>query len=115
MIITVTSIKLKSVWLFFRLSKYGFKIQQQAKKSKGFIKIKNTGFGYLHYTLSVWESIEDLKKFASEGEHKEAMRHSRELSHEIRTYTYTADKLPAWSEVKELLAGKAKVISYTKE
>lgn len=115
MIITVTSIKLKSLWLFFRLSMYGFKIQQQAKKSKGFIKMKNTGFGYLHYTLSVWESVEDLKKFASEGAHKEAMKLSRELSHEIRTYTYTADKLPPWSEVKELLAGKAKVISYSKE
>jgi heme-degrading monooxygenase HmoA len=112
MIINVTSIKLKSVWLFFRLTMHGFKIQQQAKKSKGFIKMKNTGFGYDHFTLSVWENSEDLKSFAVSGAHKEAMKISRELAREIRTYTYTAENIPGWSDVKKLLQSNSKVITY---
>ncbi|MDZ4710875.1 MAG: hypothetical protein SGI89_00955 [bacterium] len=44
MIVTVTSIKLRSVFNFFRLLMFGLKIIRQTKTQKGFIKMKNTGF-----------------------------------------------------------------------
>ena len=112
MVITVTSIKLRSVWYFFRLSMFGFKIQKQPKSEKGFIKMKNTGFGYEHYTLSVWQSEADLKRFARSGEHSAAMKHTRELASEVRTYTYTSDTIPEWKNVKQLLKEKAKVLKF---
>ena len=91
---------------------FGFKIQKQAKSEKGFIKMKNTGFGYEHYTLSVWQSEADLKRFARSGEHSAAMKHTRELASEVRTYTYTSDTIPDWKNVKQLLKEKAKVLKF---
>ena len=91
---------------------FGFKIQKQAKSEKGFIKMKNTGFGYEHYTLSVWQSEADLKRFARSGEHSAAMIHTRELASEVRTYTFTSDIIPDWKNVKQLLKEKAKVLKF---
>jgi hypothetical protein len=112
MIITVTSIKLRSVWYYFKLTLLGFKIVKQLKSEKGFIKMKNTGFGYDHYTLSVWRSTDDLKRFSGSGAHAEAMKHTKLIATEIRTYTYNSDSLPNWKEVKKLLAGNSKVLNF---
>lgn len=112
MVITVTSIKLRSPWKFFRLSIFGYKVQKQIKVEKGFIKLKNTGFGKDHYTLSVWQSTEDLKRFAKTGAHAVAMRSSKELSTEIRIYTYTSDTIPDWKEAKALLMEKGKILNF---
>lgn len=91
---------------------FGYKIQKQAKSEKGFIKMKNTGFGYDHFTLSAWQSEADLKRFARSGEHSTAMKHTRELATEVRTYTYSSDTLPDWSNAKKLLKEKAKVLKF---
>lgn len=56
MIVTVTSLKLRKLWNFFRLSFHGMQVMKQTKTQKGFIKMKNTGFGYIHCTLSAWET-----------------------------------------------------------
>jgi heme-degrading monooxygenase HmoA len=112
MYITVTSIKLRSVWYFFKLSLNGMRILKQTKGEKGFIKMKNTGFGYLHYTLSAWETQEDIKRFAHQGAHKEAMKLSKSLSTEIRIYTYQSPELPGWDEAKKLLAENGRILQY---
>ena len=112
MVKTVTSIKLRSVWYFFRLSLFGYRIQKQAASESGFIKMKNTGFGYEHFTLSAWQSEGDLKRFARSGEHSAAMKRTRELATEVRTYTYTSETLPDWKDAKKLLKDKAKVLKF---
>ena len=110
--ITVTSIQLRSPWQFFKLSNHGRKIQAQAKKSPGFVKMKNTGWGKLHYTLSVWDSEAAMKAFARTGAHMEAMKQSAALSHEIRTYTYESESLPDWKEAKRLLLQNGKTMKF---
>lgn len=113
MTLTITYIRLKSLWGFFKLSWFGLKISQQAKSKKGFIKMKNTGFGYHHYTLSVWETEGDMKVFAySDGVHKDAMKKSKVISTEIRTYTYEEEQIPSWKEAKILVAEKGKVLRF---
>ena len=112
MFITITSLKLKSVWGFFRLSLNGFKISNQAKNENGFVALKNTGFGYWHYTITQWQSEEDLKRFAHSGAHREAMKQSASLASEIRTYTFAADELPNWQEAKKLLNQHGKVLTF---
>ena len=112
MYVTVTSLKLRSVWGFFKLSLFGLKISKQAKTEKGFIAMKNTGFGLLHYTLSCWQTEEDLKHFAHSGQHKEAMKSSARLAIEIRTYSYEAATLPDWSTAKNLLLEKGKLLQF---
>lgn len=101
MTITITSIRLKSLWYFFKLSWHGFKITMQVRKTSGFIKMKNTGFGYLHYTITAWESEEAMRKAMQEGAHGAAMKESAKLATEIGTYSYEAETFPSWKEAKE--------------
>lgn len=112
MIITITSLKLRHWRGFFKLSLWGLKISRQAKTQKDFIEMKNTGFGYLHFTLSVWESEEGLKNFARSGAHLEAMKESRNLATEIRIYTFQSEQIPDWQEAKRMLFENGKVILF---
>lgn len=112
MFVTITSLKLKSLWGFFRLSLYGLRISHQAKAEKGFLDMKNTGFGYNHYTASLWQSEVDLKRFARSGAHLEAMKLTGTLAREVRTYTFAATKIPDWKEAKELLQANGKVLTF---
>lgn len=112
MYVTITSLKLRSVFGFFKLSWFGFKISQQAKAEKGFIAIKNTGFGLFHYTLTLWQSEADLKRFAHSGFHLKAMKSSALLATEIQTYTYASATMPNWSTAKKLLLEKGKRLQF---
>ena len=112
MFVTITSLKLKSVWGFFKLSWLGLKISNQAKKEQGFLAIKNTGLGYMHYTLTQWQTEDDLKRFAHSGEHLNAMKGGGKLATRICTYTYATDRMPDWSSAKKLLHEKGKPLTY---
>ena len=112
MIVTVTSLKFRKLWNFFRLSLYGMQVTKQSKTQKAFITMKNTGFGYMHYTLSAWETEEDVKNFAKSGAHLQAMKEIAAIATQIATYTYEADKMPYWKEAKELLMQKGKVLRF---
>lgn len=112
MIVTVTSIRLRSLWKYFRLIRFSFKVTLQARKQSGFIRFKNTGWGYMHYTLTTWESITSMQQFARSGAHVKAMKASKELGTEIRTYTYESDAMPAWPEAKKLLHERGKVLTF---
>jgi hypothetical protein len=109
MIISVTSIRLKSVWHFFRLSLFGLKVSQQAKAEKGFIGMKNTGFGYMHYTMSCWQTEVDAKRFARTGAHAEAMKAGSQIANEVRIYSYAGEHMPDWKEAKQLLIDRGKI------
>src|SRR5262245_1068283 len=100
MVVTVTSLRLKSLWGFFRLSWWGFKISLQARKSKGFVKMKNTGLGYLHFTASIWQSAEDAKAFAHSGAHMHAMREMKSLASEVRIFSFPGNQMPDWKEAR---------------
>lgn len=114
MIVTVTSIQLRSVWGFFRLSLFGLKIMGQLKTEQGYVKMLKTGSGKLHYTLTVWQSEADMKRFARTGEHLAAMKAGKALASETRSYSYETDTIPAWPEAKRLLMEQGKVVSYDK-
>ena len=94
------------------MSYLALKIVRQTGTQKGFVEMKNTGFGYLHFTLSVWESEADMKDFARSGAHLKAMKSSQKLSTEIRIYTFQSEQVPDWKEAKQLLFEKGRVISF---
>jgi hypothetical protein len=115
MFITITAIKLRSVWNFFHLSWLGFLSMQQLKGEKGFRKFKNTGFGYWHYTMTSWDSEEDLKRYAKTGNHLEVMKKSSIIASEFRTYTYQGEMMPNWKEAKELVAVNGRGLKFEKK
>jgi heme-degrading monooxygenase HmoA len=112
MVISVTYIKLRKLHYFFRLSYHGMHIMKQAKSQKGFIGMKNTGFGYNHYTLSAWETKEDVIDFSKSGAHLNAMKEGSKLASEIRIFTFDDFVMPEWKEAKDLLFANGKVIKY---
>lgn len=74
--------------------------------------MKNTGFGYCHYTASVWQSAQDAKDFAHSGYHLKAMGQTKALATEVRIYTFTAEQMPNWEEAKKLVQEKGRVYTY---
>jgi hypothetical protein len=112
--ITITSIRLKSWWHFFELARLSIAIQEQLKKQNGFISMKRSGFGYIHYTLSVWQSEEALKLFAKEGSHRVAMSRTAAVATETLTHTYQSDNIPNWKEARRLLGLHGKLLSFKK-
>jgi hypothetical protein len=112
MIISLTYLKLKSIWKFFPLSYNAMHIVRQTRAQEGFVKMKSMGFGYHHYTLSVWDGEKDLKEFSRSGAHLRAMKKSNSLASEIRIYTYHDEKIPSWKEVKAILREKGKVFTF---
>jgi hypothetical protein len=75
--------------------------------------MKNTGFGYLHFTLSAWETEEDMKKFYREGPHLNAMKKTSVIAAETRTYSYKTETFPKWNEAKELLLKNGKALRWS--
>jgi hypothetical protein len=108
--VTITSIELKGSLKFFALSAKALAIIKQLKATncKDFKKL---GFWVKHYTMTLWNNENELKKFGKSGAHLEAMKKSRYIAKEIRTITLDADKLPSWKEAKKLLRN-VKVIKY---
>jgi hypothetical protein len=100
--VTITSVELKGPLKFFLLSYQALHITRQLKTTncKAF---KKRGIWTLHYTMTLWNSEAELKAFAKSGAHLDAMKRSKEIAKEIRTYTYDATELPAWKEAKQLL------------
>ena len=112
MVVTLTSLKLRSRWGFFRLSWNGLKISLQARKSPGFVAMKNAGSGYLHFTMSLWKDEKDAQAFARSGAHRAALKEGPSLAAEVRIHTYAADALPPWPEAKALLEKHGRAIAY---
>ncbi len=112
MIVTITSVRLRKLWYYFPLTYRALFITLQIRRSPGFIEMKNTGSGYLHFTLSAWKTEEDMRTFARSGKHAEAVRHASELASEVRTLTYETDELPPWDEARAKLFAEGRVINF---
>jgi hypothetical protein len=108
--VTITSIELKGPFKFFALSYSALKILQQLKATNC-LAIKKRGIWTKHYTMTLWNSEQELKDFARSGAHLTAMKEGGKIAKEIRTYTYDADALPDWKTAFELLE-KAKPVRY---
>ena len=111
MIAVITSIELKSPFKYFPLIANSSQIVRQLQKSDGCIGYKFRGIWTKHYTITCWETHEQMGAFAKSGSHLQAMGKSKALAKEIRTYTYETDTMPNWKEAKALLR-EGKVLSY---
>ncbi len=109
--ITITSIELKGPFKFFALSFQALQILKQLKTTncKDF---KKRGIWTTHYTMTLWNSEEELKSFAQSGAHLEAMKKAKKIAKEIKTLTMDATELPNWKTAIQLLNEKGKSYTY---
>lgn len=109
MLISITAVRLRKLRYFFPLTWKALGITLQTRQSTGFIKMKNTGFGHLHYVITSWESKEDMMNFMRAGAHGEAMKAIATLASEMYSVHYEADEFPKWKEAKKrVLAGNVR-------
>ena len=100
--VSITSIELKGPLKFFLLSMHARKILMQLKATS-YKAFKKRGIWTTHYTMTLWNSEEEMREFVRSGAHLEAMKASKKIAKEIRSFTYDADQLPDWKEAKRLL------------
>ena len=109
MIISITLIKLKTPLHYFRLVFHYLKIAKQAN-SEHCLLVKSSGLWTTFYTLTQWQSMEDLKRFMRKGNHLRAMKISSLIAMEIRTHSFETTTVINWREAKRLVNEKGKVI-----
>lgn len=108
--VSITSIELKGPFKFFGLSANALSIIRQLKKSDC-VAYRKRGFWNKHYTMSMWNSEEEMRAFATSGAHLKAMKDSALLAREIRVITIDSEEFPNWKKAKELLQ-QGKVLRY---
>ncbi len=111
MVVTLTSLELKSPMKFIAFTLQVMKIVKQLKGSNC-ISFKLSGFWTKHYTMTLWESAEASRSFAREGFHLESMKQSASLSKEIRTLTIESKTLLSWKEAKERLLKDGRILKF---
>ncbi len=109
--LVITSIKLKSVGQFFAFANHARLVLKQMKNHsvKGF---KKGGFWKEHFTMSLWESEEDLKAFYTSGAHLNAVKKTNKMADEVYTLIMDGSEFPNWNEAKRLLKEKGRLKKY---
>ncbi len=105
---TITSIKLKRPLKYFVLSSKALRIIQQLKATN-YEDFKKKWLWTTLYKLTLRQSEDEMKKFASSGVLKEVIKSSQRIAKEIRAIMIDADELPL-GLVAEALSEKGKVI-----
>ena len=106
MIISITHLKLKSVWKLFPMMGLSMRIFNELKVNEECQHYSARNSLFDHYTLTAWKNEEDLRNFVNGFSHKKAMKRTAELAAEVNTVTLRMDEVPNWTEAKRLLKSK---------
>ncbi|UXX77767.1 hypothetical protein N7E81_10335 [Reichenbachiella carrageenanivorans] len=109
MYVSITRLKLKSIWLLPKFAKQSGRVAKQAQDSPGYIKVKlsNRWFRYF-YTLTLWRSRADMQQFVIHGDHKVAMQEWSKFATEVKALGYETEAAPKWKEVRKRIATEGK-------
>lgn len=111
MLVSITSIKLKSPFKFFALSYKALFIVKQLSKSDC-VAQKTRGLWTLHYTMTLWENEKTMQDFVTSGAHAKAMKSAKDIAKELRFLKFEANELPPWKEAISRLEKEGKRISF---
>lgn len=106
MFISITYIKVKSIWKVPSFFKHVGMINQQIAGAEGVLTTRLKGGLSKNYTITAWESKEAMLNFRNNGAHLEAMKATRHISNEYASCHYEADVLPGWKEALEMVHEK---------
>lgn len=106
MIIVATELHIKNFWKFFPFIRHSIRSFAQAKKATGCLHAAVTGKSWrIGYTLTAWDSKENLHHFKNSGAHKAAMKDISRLSRRYKTAIWEGDAIPNWQQAMEMLQG----------
>jgi hypothetical protein len=105
-LISVTRIRIRSIWLMPKFIWFSIKSLKQARKSNGIIEARVFNDARLTYwTCSIWESKEQMLGYMKSGAHKKAMPHLQHWCNEARTghTIIEGSAFPSALEIKNIL------------
>ncbi len=111
MLVSLTSIKLRSPLQFLGFHYTVFQVLQKIKATQC-IGYKTTGGLLTHFTMTTWENETQMNSFSRNNPHLTAMKRSVAIAKEIRVLTFEADTMPSWKTAKKLLYEKGRVLSF---
>jgi hypothetical protein len=109
--VAITQLRLRNLWNLFTLIKLGRQINKQLKESPC-IAVKTRGWLMNHYTMSLWATEADLRKFVQSGAHREAMTYTSKIAQEIKTTSIDGIQLPKWKQARSLLVHVKPIFSH---
>lgn len=112
MYVSITRLKLKSIWRLREFIKMSNEIFEQAQNAPGNLntKLSNRWFRYF-YTQTHWNSREAMQQFVVNGAHREAMKQWKDIAMEIKVHGFETSHPPKWKLSRQLVAQQGRVIS----
>ncbi|WP_422362079.1 hypothetical protein [Reichenbachiella sp.] len=110
MYVSITRLKLKSIWLLPKFAGQSNKVARQANQSSGILKVRlsNRWFKYF-YTMTHWNSKEAMQQFMINGEHKVAMKQWSDYASEVKAYGFETNDPPKWKEARSLIKKQGRI------
>jgi hypothetical protein len=113
MFISVTKLKVRSVW---RLASFFMKTMpslKQAQKAPGNLFAETHNFDLLTYgTLSGWESEAAMRGYRNSGAHLEAMKVSRAMTVLLQSSHFETEERPTLADALARMEADPKSIKY---
>lgn len=106
MFISLTYIKVKSIWKVPLFMKHVSQINRQIARAEGVLETRLKGGLSKNYTITAWKNKEAMLNFRNNDAHLEAMKATRHISDEYTSCHYEADILPRWEETVRILHEK---------
>jgi hypothetical protein len=102
--VSVTGLKVKSIWLYPTFFKHAIPSFQQAKGAAGNLFAETKARNGVQHTLTVWQDKASMLAFLRSGAHAQAMKVTRQISDlsETKVYGYDSDTMPTWEEALTL-------------
>lgn len=107
MYISITGLKPRNWFSFFRFWTLAIPSFNQAQKAKGLQSAAVKKIKGYQCTLTAWESRDLMLDFMRSGAHLKAMKSFHRIA-TGKTYGFEATKLPTWEEAFTLLQEKGK-------
>jgi heme-degrading monooxygenase HmoA len=105
--ISITGLKPKGLFSFFRFWRLAIPSFEQARKAKGNLHCEVKRVQGFQCTLTAWESREDMLNFMRAGAHLKAMKAFHQIA-TGKTFGYESERIPTWTEAFSILQEKGK-------
>jgi hypothetical protein len=110
--VSITNIKIKGIVQYARFWYYLVPVVSQAQSSA--IQTLTTIMNGRHYTMTVWNSRQEMLSFIHSGAHLQAIKDKvlPVIASEAFFYSYETEEIPDWPEAAMLLSSKGRPYNF---
>ena len=100
MYVSITGLKTKNIFSWFKFWLLAIPAFRGAQKAKGIIFCETKKVKNYHHTLTVWESKNDMLNYKKSSSHIKAMQSFNNIA-TGKIYSYETNLMPSWDEALE--------------